>query len=249
MAEKKITVIIVSRGLETMLRYCIEHVYRNFNELGDYADYHIVIVDNASSFPYGAFRFEGNCLTSIRLDQDTSFSEACNIAVKSSPSIDYLFLNNDVLLAEKTIASMLDVFDRNPQMGICGTRLLFPDGTLQHAGVVFGLGERGPYHRDRGLPGHLVPQLGQYYQAVTGACMLVRHQVWDQIDGFDKCYDFGLEDIDFCLRARQKGWKVYCVQKTESLHFEAMTTGRIERDVHSRKIFMEKWRGGYCIDG
>lgn len=249
MPGNRITAIIVSHGLETLLKFCIGHLARNFSNQTSGSGNRIIIVDNASPFPYSESNFLFQGLSLIRLDQSSSFSYACNHAAHRYPNDYYLLLNNDVLLAENTISSMLALFDNEPQAGICGTRLLFPDNTVQHAGVVFGPGNKGPYHLDRGKPAHIVTRLTQSMQAVTGACMLVRHQTWEELNGMDENYDFGLEDIDFCLRARQKGWMVYCTQETESLHFEAMTPGRVEKDIKSRKIFMDKWQGRYCLDG
>jgi GT2 family glycosyltransferase len=185
----------------------------------------------------------------MRFDTHISFSRACNIAAKAKPNNLYLFLNNDVLVHEQAVSSMIDLIQSNPCIGICGSRLLFPDNTIQHSGVVFGGGDKGPYHCFYKAPNHIVPRMNQEYQAVTGACMLVKNELWDGVNGMDEGYDFGLEDIDFCLRARQQGWSIICCNKVDSLHFEAMTPSRIERDVPSRKRFMDIWKGHYCIDG
>ena len=100
---------------------------------------------------------------------------------------------------------MLGMIDSTSQVGICGARMVFPDGTLQHAGVVFGSGKQGPYHLLRTRPSHLMPRVDREFQAVTGACMLVKDELWRKLGGLDEDYPFGLEDIDFCLRARAGG--------------------------------------------
>jgi GT2 family glycosyltransferase len=160
-----------------------------------------------------------------------------------------LLLNNDVLLHEQALAGMLAVLDTEPGAAICGTRMVFPDGTIQHNGVVFGPRRIGPYHVDRRRPSRLVPRAVREFQAVTGACMLVRAERWQELGGLDDSYSFGLEDIDFCLRARQRGARVFCAGNVDSLHFESMTPGRIEFDVPSRRLFMERWEGRYTLDG
>ena len=144
---------------------------------------------------------------------------------------------------------MLTVFERHSQTGICGTRMLFPDNTIQHCGVVFGPGTTGPYHCLRKRPSHLVKRNLREFQAVTGACLLVRKEVWNNLQGMEEGFPFGLEDIDVCLRARQQGWRIFCNNETDSLHFESMTLGRAKLDIGSRKIFMKKWQGHYCLDG
>jgi GT2 family glycosyltransferase len=124
-------------------------------------------------------------------------------------------------------------------VGIVGSRLLFPDGTLQHDGV--GVGSNGPLHLRRGEQPGLFPLSLTYPIAVTGALMTIRRQVFDDLNGFDTSYPFGLEDIDFCHRARQKGWRAACTHKYPSLHLEATTPGRIEMDIESRALYMERW--------
>ena len=79
--------------------------------------------------------------------------------------------------------------------------------------------------------------------------MLVKREVWEELSGLDESYPFGLEDIDFCLRARQRGWRIFCCNDTDSLHFESMTPGRVELDVDSRRLFMQRWQGRYGVDG
>ncbi len=79
--------------------------------------------------------------------------------------------------------------------------------------------------------------------------MLVRRAVWRELEGLDERYGFGLEDIDFCLRARQRGWRVLCCNDVDSLHFESTTPGRQALDVPSRKRFMRQWKGRFTVDG
>jgi len=133
--------------------------------------------------------------------------------------------------------------------GLCGTRLISPDGTIQHTGVRFGPGGIGPYHVSHGQPSAIVSRLNGEFQAVTGACLLIRQSTWDHLGGLSGEFAFGLEDIDFCLRARQKGYRVCCSCRTDSLHLESMTPGREKPDTRSRRVFMNKWRGRYAIDG
>jgi GT2 family glycosyltransferase len=185
----------------------------------------------------------------LRLDQHHSFASANNLATEKFPATTYLLLNNDVLLCPNVLERMLGILDEQENVGICGARMLFPDGTLQHGGVVFGSGNTGPYHHMRGVDHRLAPTADRDHQAVTGACLLVRHSVWALLGGLDESYVFGLEDIDLCLRARQYGWRVVCCNRSYSLHFESMTAGRVELDVDSRGLFMRGWQNRYTVDG
>ena len=249
MTKGGITAIVVSKGLEMLLKQCMVNLERSLKRAGNCAQHRLVVVDNASELPYREETFDMTGFNLLRFDTPQSFAAANNLAAKSRPNDFYLFINNDVFLSDRAVHCMLTVLSKYPQAGICGTRLLFPDGMIQHCGVVFGKGNKGPYHFLRGKPGHIVPRTVGEYQAVTGACMLVGRPVWDALGGLDESFPFGLEDIDLCLRARQKGWRIFCANEVDSLHFESMTPGRVELDVGSRKLFMKKWRGHYSIDG
>jgi GT2 family glycosyltransferase len=242
-----ITVIVVSRGLEGLLRHGLAAIQRALHGLGSAGRHRVVVVDNASTPPYREGSLPGVKL--IRFDRHQSFARANNTAARAYPNDLYLLANNDLLVADETLLAMLEILDRHPHAGVCGTRLVFPDHTIQHCGVVFGDGDRGPYHCFRGTPSELVPRADREWQAVTGACMLVAGPVWAALGGLDEAYPFGLEDIDLCLRARQQGWRVLCSNRTDSLHFESLTPGRARLDVASRALFMRRWRGRYGIDG
>lgn len=243
-----ITTIIVSRGLEELLVQCLrclEAAARGASE-----PVVAVVVDNGSSPPFLDLgtAVPGLPLSILRNDRRVSFARANNLAAASSPADRFLLLNNDVLLHPHALRAMVELQDRTGA-GICGSRLLFPDGTIQHCGVVFGPGQVGPYHVHRRRPGRLVPRTTRELQAVSGACMLVGGAVWRALGGLDESYPFGLEDIDLCLRARRAGFRVVCAQEFDSLHFEAMTDGRVELDVPSRRLFMSRWQGRYGVEG
>ena len=247
MSSPSVTAIVVSAGLETMLGFCLQGLRRALAELPGGA-HRLVVVDNAATTPYLADDL-GADVELLRFDLHRSFARANNLAAERFPNDLYLLLNNDVLLAETALARAVELLERAPGAGVCGSRLLFPDGTVQHCGVVFADGKRGPYHFARGRPTRAVARANREWQAVTGACMLVRRAVWEELRGLDESYPFGLEDVDFCLRARIAGWRVLCCDDVDSLHFESSTPGRAARDVDSRRLFLSRWRGRYGIDG
>lgn len=249
MSPNLITVIILSRGMLPLLEQCLCALGRSLEDAGVRGQSTVAVVDNASHPPLPPKRIAATGAGLIRLDAHHSFARANNLAARRWPAKHYLLLNNDVLLQPETIGEMLGMIDSTPQVGICGARMVFPDGTLQHAGVVFGSGKQGPYHLLRTRPSHLMPRSDREFQAVTGACMLIKDELWRKLGGLDEGYPFGLEDIDFCLRARREGWRIFCCQGSDSLHFESMTPGRVQLDVDSRALFMSRWQGRYTIDG
>jgi GT2 family glycosyltransferase len=115
------------------------------------------------------------------------------------------------------------------EVGAVGARLVYPDGSLQHGGVVLGLG---------GVAGHLLPGLPagdtrfalwdrvvRPYSAVTGACLLVRRSVFDEVGGFDPAYAIAFNDVDFCLRLRRAGYRVLYTPHAELVHYESVSRG------------------------
>lgn len=243
-----LSTVIPSRGLEPLLRVCLERLATALARAA--ADHPLqsttVVVDNATPHPL-ALAAESS-LRVVRYDVHRSFAACCNRAVALAPADHVLLLNNDVLLDPDAVAAMLTVLAAEPTVGICGARLVFPDGRLQHGGVRFAP-TYGPYHHERGRDGTSVPRRLVALQAVTGACMLVRGSVWQALGGLDESYPFGLEDIDFCLRAGRAGWSVRCTHAVDSLHFESSTPGRAALDAPSRALFMARWHGHYTIDG
>jgi len=237
--------IIVSRGLDEMLRFCLKSFFESANQLSDSVK--VLIADNASPRPYIESSFSDRRIRVLRFDVQTRFATACNRVVKECETEKLIFLNNDVFLDRSTLKKMLENSCR-ASIGVVGSWLYFPDGRVQHRGVVFGNNDIGPYHLNRGQ--FLEPcSPFEEYQAVTGACLMVNRKLFNQLGGFNESYQFGLEDIDFCLRVRQHGYRVICVNAGRPMHFESFTPGRVELDGPSRQLFLEHWRGKYTIDG
>ena len=245
-----LTVVIPTRGLEPLLRVCLDCLAAAVASATSTEPLvaRVVVVDNATPHPIRLAAGGDPPVEVLRFDAHQPFAVCCNRAVAAAPAALVLLLNNDVLLDPQALPEMLAVIAADPTVGICGTRLVFPDGRLQHAGVRFAP-TLGPYHHERGRDAATVSRMLGRPQAVTGACMLIRGALWDELGGLDESYPFGLEDIDFCLRAGRAGWAVRCAQRVESLHFESMTPGRVELDAPSRRLFMERWQGRYTIDG
>ncbi|MEY4226016.1 MAG: hypothetical protein RL190_773 [Actinomycetota bacterium] len=240
----RLLVAIPSRGLDGLLAICLDHARRALDSLDGRAEGRIVVVDNASEVPYVA---ADHPLADhlLRFDAHRSFSEACNAAAATVPSDLLLFLNNDVLLHERALGGMLDVL-ADPLVAIVGARLIFPEGTIQHCGVVFD--ERGPYHDRWGERTRIVPRIARDLQCVTGAAMLVRTTVWSELGGFDEAYPYGFEDVDLCLRSRQLGYRITCAQDVDSIHFQSTTPGRHAFEHASLAVFQERWAGRFAVD-
>lgn len=130
-----------------------------------------------------------------------------------------IFLNDDTE-PQAGWLGMLDAFD-NPEVGIVGCRLVYADGLIQHAGVYLACegGTLTAYNVHDDLPSREV-------EAVTGACLAIRRDLFDELDGFDEGYRNGYEDVDLCLRARAAGWKVWYVAEATVVHHESQSGPR-----------------------
>ena len=155
-------------------------------------------------------------------------------------------MNNDIEVMDagwlrQMVSSLLQ-----PGVGIVGCRLYYPDGTLQHAGVVVGLG---------GTAGHIFrgqkrddahymhrPMLRQEYSAVTAACLVTRKEVYEQLGGLDTDFAVAFNDIDYCLRARKHGWKVVYDPHAEMVHHESASRGRDRTPEQKARLSSEKAR-------
>lgn len=241
---ERIGIVIPSRGMNALLAVAIDHVRLALETVADRTSGIVVVCDNASDPPYVSGDLPPVDVL-LRFDEHRSFSEACNAAVAAIDCDLVLLLNNDVLLHRDALVEMLDLL-QEPLMAIVGTRMLFPDGTIQHCGVVFG--EHGPFHDRARRSTTIVPRAPRYLQCVTGAAQLIRRDVWDQLGGLCEDYPFGYEDVDLSLRARQLGYRIACAQAVDSIHFESQTEGRVERDIPSRRVFLERWSGRWSVD-
>ena len=156
------------------------------------------------------------------------FAGINNWAVAQLPPSDHiLLLNSDTEPLEGWLMALLEELD-DPQVGIVGARLLYPDLVapeqrmrIQHAGVARTI-DGYPYHPFRNEPANFAPAAQRReLNAITGACMLIRKTVWDQLDGFDIGYIGGnFEDVDLCWRARELGWKVIYQPEATLYHYE-----------------------------
>lgn len=246
----KLTAVIPSVGLEPMLRQCLWSLAASVTRAG-ITDARVVVVDNASPIPYEAGRLGCDLpVDVVRFDVPRSFSRACNAGADRAEGGHVLFLNNDVLLHP---LALTDVLAAREQLGadICGARLVYPDATIQHCGVLFDGGERGPYHVMHRRPSHLVPRRHRTFQSVTAAFHLTDASLFRRLGGFDEAFPFAYEDVDLCLRAGQIGAIVACAQGVDSLHFQG--SSRTERayalERVSRELFFARWRGRFTVDG
>lgn len=174
------------------------------------------------------------------------FSANNNALVRSAPvGFDtLLLLNNDVHLGGAVAVTAMLAALAEPETGIVGLRMTFPDGSVQHEGI-----ELVPNGFRRGLPWH--PGRGEVYRpgppryraaAVTGACLMIRRSLWDCLGGLDEQYERECQDVDLCFAARRSGWGITVVDAGPIVHLENATRGMGDGSITDRRLFLRRWR-------
>jgi GT2 family glycosyltransferase len=195
----------------------------------------VINVDNASTddtCEWLARDYPG--LRVIRNDRNVGFSRATNQAIAAGSGRLILWLNTDTVLRQDSLRKLVDFLDTHPRVGIVGPKLLNADGSFQPqcrrglptplASLAYLLGLHRLFPRWRAATGYLLSHLpadaATRVDAVSGACLLARREVWDAIGPLDEgIFGFG-EDIDWCVRASQAGWEVWYYPASEIIHLK-----------------------------
>ena len=226
----KVSLIIPTRDGYGILKQCIGSI----REKSTYPSYEIVIVDNQSTDPrtleYMAAAAQQANVRLLRYDHPFNYAAINNFAVSQTSSEIVGFVNNDVeVIAPEWLDEMVG-HARRSEIGLVGARLLYPDGTLQHGGVILGLGGIAG-HYQANLPGKAPGYMGralltQNLSAVTAACALVRRSVFDEVGGFDaENLPVAFNDVDLCLRVRSAGYRNLWTPYAELFHHESASRG------------------------
>ena len=159
-----------------------------------------------------------------------NFASACNHGAAAARGDLLCLLNDDVTPRDPGWLAAMVGHLADPAVGVVGARLLYPDGTVQHAGILLRPDGTGA-HRHRSLPAGAGGYAGrallaQEYAAVTGACLLTRRSLWDRLGGLDEAFATAFNDVDFCLRARAAGAGVVLAAEAELTHAESRSFGR-----------------------
>jgi GT2 family glycosyltransferase/tetratricopeptide (TPR) repeat protein len=256
----RILVVVPTRDEAALLQTCVESLKRSAAapELID-----ILVLDNRSREPETAevlASFQASGLARPRLmDEPFNWSRFNNLAVAANDAAIVVFANNDVEALTTGWDDRLRDDLARPEIGVVGVRLLYPDGTLQHAGVALGGVEGRPVHEGlHSAPGEGGP-LGRWLRrrsvsSVTGAFMAMRREVFDSLGGFDENLAIGYNDTDLCLRARAAGLRILYDPAIALTHHESRTRGlnqhgeRVRWDDAELTDFHARWRQAQFLD-
>lgn len=233
-----------------LLSTCLEALLANPPEA---CDWRIVIVDDASTDDtVGRFSSFHPRVEVVAREDNGGFAVACNDGAAVAGEVDHLvFLNNDTIALAGWLDALVAEAISEPGAAVIGSRLLYPDGSVQHAGITIGQ-DRRPYNLYAGFPGeHPAVVRGKGVAAVTGACMLVRRTVFDALGGFDTAFHNGYEDVDLCLKAVEAGHSVRYCPGSVLYHLESVTRwpdGPVREIGPNDVLFDQRWGGRVVPD-
>ena len=247
--EPLVSIIMPTRDKASLLRTCVSSIEQQTT----WRRWELLVVDNGSTEP-DAVAYLAELATRHRVlrdDRPFNWSAINNRAAREARGEHLLFVNNDVeVVAPGWIEAMLEHSQR-PEVGAVGARLLYPDGRVQHAGVVLGLGAVAGHafkHRpgdDHGYfaLGHVVRNVS----AVTGACLMSRREAFEKVGAFDEQLTVAFNDIDYCLKLRRAGLLVVYTPLATLYHHESATRG----DLHppeDEALMKARWNDEILAD-
>jgi len=238
--KSPVNIVIPTRDNPEYLEACLFSVLES-----TYKKLSITIVDNGSNNPETLQLLKNierypQCQV-LRYDQPFNYSAINNYAVKNGAKADrYIFLNDDTeVISPDWIEQLLQQIGRD-RVRVAGAKLLYGNNKLQHAGVIIGIGGVSGHshkHVPNSHPGYFSrPHLIQNVSAVTGACMMVDAETFEQVEGFEERLPRAFNDIDFCLKVRAAGYKIVYNPYACLYHHESISRGL---DNHKEKLFAE----------
>jgi GT2 family glycosyltransferase len=249
--QPKISMIIPNRDNSASLKRLLDSIF----EKSTYPDYEILIVENGSQ-AQETFAFYDRIRSNPRIKilewkEPFNYSLINNFGEEHASGEIILLLNNDVeVITPNWIERMLEHALR-PEIGAVGAKLYFPDGTIQHAGVIVGMfglaghAHKGYPHESPGYYNRLISI--QNYSALTAACLMLRREVFQEVNGLDPAFRLEFGDVDFCLRILERGYRNLWTPYAELYHYESLTRGGYDTrekkalNAYEVSLFKSRW--------
>ncbi len=237
-----LSIIIVNWNGQDLLRKCLEHVQQTARNIS----YEIIVVDNASTDGSQAMvQHEFPDVQLIENSENTGFATANNQGIAISQGRYVLLLNSDAFVNDETLDTMVAFMDEHPEAGMAGCKLFYEDGRLQPSCSRFPtlaselyatLGLEKLFPKSQIFGQHLMLHWDyndvRDVEVVMGAFMLVRRQVIDEVGVMDERYFMYSEEVDWCFRIKQQGWKILFNPDAQAVHLWGGTAGRVSSLMH-----------------
>ncbi len=244
--EPLVSILIPNMDHTDDLEKCLSSVYKKTS----WNSFEVIVIENnskeAATFDYykkitGPEGYPRCRVVEYKAEGGFNFSAINNFGRKAAKGDYLLLLNNDVEVINREWLTELLMQASRPGVAMCGAMLYYPDDTIQHAGIVTGLGGYAGHshkYRPRTSGGYMFRAATvQDFSAVTAACLLVRAEVFDALNGLDEGFTVAFNDVDFCLRARRAGWRVVWTPYAQLYHYESKSRGIDEKDKAKKARF------------
>lgn len=227
-APRTISVIIPTRDRVDLLQKAVSSILND--ESKEYLE--LLIIDNGSTDPKTEYWINQKLknvpnIKCIREGREFNFSALCNLGVKNSNGDVLAFINNDIEILSPNLLSLCGEMADHPSIGAVGPLLIYPDGSVQHAGVLTGPG---------GVAGHplagrtpdtcttdVFPMVTRSVSAITGACLFVSREKFASVQGFDEDLAVAFNDVDLCLKLERSGWRNVLIPSCKAVHLESQS--------------------------
>ena len=254
--DPKVSILIPNKDHTDDLEKCLQSIWKKTT----WDNYEVIVIENNSTDPAtfayyekAKQRYDGLKVVTYP-EKGFNFSGINNFGRKAAAGDYLLLLNNDVEVRNGDwLTELLRQCAHKGGAAICGAMLYYPDETLQHAGVITGLGGYAGHshkYKQKGGSGYLFRiATVQDFSAVTGACLLVKASVYDEVGGLDEQFAVAFNDVDFCLRVRDAGCRIAWTPYAELTHYESKSRGGDEKDPAKAARFAAEQQRLYTIHG
>ena len=245
-----VSIVIPTKNAGALVKSCVN----DLRERAGFENYDITVIDHESNDPelldFLASETAANRLRVFPYRGPFNFAAMNNAAVRSTSGSLLLFLNNDVdSFSPRWLEQMTATFELDDRIGAVGALLHYPEGDIQHAGVVLNA-KRLCQHAHYNWPADSLGYQGrirrlQEFSAVTAACLLVRREAFDEVGGFDEQFPDDYNDIDLCLRLRTAGFSIVYQPHVQATHWEGRTRTAKET---AKDAFVARWQHAFPCD-
>ena len=237
----KVSIIIPTRDAPAVLGRCLKSVF----EKTSYPNFEVVLMDNETTDERALALMTQYPVRRIAFPNPFNFSRANNQGAAAAKGKLLVFLNNDTEVIAEDWLQHLSYYAEQPDVGAAGALLAYDDLTVQHAGVALGMRGTADHVMRRfridadGYAGTLA--CAREVSVVTGACLMTRKSVFDDIGGFNPHFFTAYQDVDLCLRFRARGLRVICTPRALLLHHEFVSRPSYYYDIIDRMLLLDQW--------
>ena len=252
--DPKVSILIPNKDHADDLEKCLYSIWSKT----EWDNFEVIVIENNSTDPATFAYYEtlpsrfADCRV-VYYKGAFNFSAINNFGATFAEGEHLLLLNNDIEVLSHDFLRELLSYSQRPDVGAVGAKLYYPDDTIQHAGIITGLGgyagHSHKYHKRDGSGYMFRLATVQDFSAVTAACLLVRTAVYDELHGLDEEFTVAYNDVDFCLRVRDAGWRIVWTPYAELYHYESKSRGSDENDPAKKARFDAEHERLYAVHG